>query len=360
MPGLMDLGYDERIETLAQEHRAQGFAVARVTEEHRGSYVIRGENFEIPAEVSGKVMFQAERRSDYPAVGDWVAVTTYDDDAHAVIHAILPRRTTIERKAVGKKLESQVIATNVDSVFVVQPLDQTFNARRVERLLLLAREGGAAPVILLSKKDLCPPDLFQSMRTEIESIASGLPVMAYDIASDADLEPIRAYIHHGTTFCLLGPSGAGKSSLINRLAGRELLVTGEVREYDAKGRHTTAARELIVLEQGGILIDTPGMRELGVWEVSTSMDETFDDVVALAAECAFSDCTHTHEPDCAVKLALDEGRLESARYDGFVKLLRERRWIESRQTNTGQRKRKLEAIKRQKEHNKVMKRKGKK
>ena len=305
-------------------------------------------------------MFQAESRSDYPAAGDWVAVTTYDDDAHAVIHAILPRRTVLQRKAVSKKAESQIIATNVDSVFVFQALDETFNARRVERLLLITREGGAEPIILLSKKDLCPPDQCVTMEAEIVAIAGGVPVISYAVSDDAAIESIRSYIHPGKTFCCLGPSGAGKSTLINRLAGSELLATGEVREYDAKGRHTTTSRELVLLEHGGVLIDNPGMRELGVWEVTTSLDEGFDDVAEIAAECAFSDCTHTHEPNCAVKLALDEGRLERGRYESYIKLIRERRWIESRQTNTGQMKRKLEAKKRQKEQKKELKKKGKK
>jgi ribosome biogenesis GTPase len=334
--------------------------VASVTEEHRGSYVVRGESFEAPAEVSGKIMFQAEGRADYPAVGDWVAVTTYDDDAHAVIHATLPRRTVLERKAVGKKIEAQIIATNVDCVFVVQALDQTFNARRVERHLVITREGGAQPIILLSKKDLCPPELLQQMLTETTAIAAGAPILAYDIASDADVDAIRAHIHPAQTFCLLGPSGAGKSTLINRLAGHELLPTGEVRDFDDKGRHTTSSRQLVVLESGGILIDTPGMRELGLWEATASLDEGFDDVAEIAAECAFSDCTHTHEPNCAVKLALDEGRLDHGRYESYVKLLREQRWIQSRQTNSGQMKRKLEAKKRQKEQKKELKKKGKK
>jgi len=360
MPGLTELGWNETWEPMAKEHRAQGFSIARVTEEHRGAYIIRGEQYEVQAEVSGRLMFQANDRFDYPAVGDWVAVTTYDDDSHATIHAMLPRKSVLQRKTPGKKLESQIIAANIDYVFIVQSLDQSFNPRRVERFLVVTRESGARPVVLLSKKDLCPSDELSGKQAEIAGFSEGVTVISYSIFDDGDIRLIQELVNPGTTFCLIGASGVGKSTLINRLAGREILATGEVREYDAKGRHTTNHRELIVLEHGGILIDTPGIRELGIWQISTGLEDTFDDIAELAQDCYFTDCTHTHEPGCAVKKAIDEGRIDGARYESYVKLLREQKYQQERQSSTGVMKRRLQERKRSKELKKILRRKGKK
>jgi ribosome biogenesis GTPase len=335
MHPLAPLGYSKLFEHHAAPFVAQGMTIARVSEEHRTSYTIRTERLEISAEVTGKLMFTAEGRSDYPAVGDWVAATLYDNDEHAIIHAVLPRTSVLLRKAIGKRLEEQIIAANTDFVFAVQAMDQTFNPRRLERLLVLARESGAEPIALLSKKDICLPEYLDSILTASCEIAGDSTVISYAINSDDDIAAIRAFIQPGRTFCLIGPSGSGKSTLINRLAEREILATGEVREYNAKGRHTTTRRELVLLEQGGVLIDTPGLRELGLWDSSAGLEETFDDIIDLAAECHFVDCTHTHEPDCAVKKAIEEGILEEARYDGYVKLLKEQHALEARMTLQG-------------------------
>jgi ribosome biogenesis GTPase len=335
MHPLAPLGYSKLFEQHAAPFVAQGMIIARVSEEHRTSYTIRTERLEISAEVAGKLMFTAESRSDYPAVGDWVAAMLHDDDEHAIIHAILPRTSVLLRKGIGKRLEEQIIAANTDFVFAVQAMDQTFNPRRLERLLVLARESGAEPIALLSKKDLCPTGLVEGIVASSRDVAGDATVISYAIDSDDDIEAIRAFIHPGRTFCFIGPSGSGKSTLINRLAGREILVTGEVREYDAKGRHTTTRRELIVLEQGGILIDTPGMRELGLWNASEGIDGSFDDILDIASECHFIDCTHTHEPGCAVKKAIDDGNLDESRYEGYVKLQQEQLALEARKTLQG-------------------------
>ncbi len=360
MSQLAPLGWTPALDTAAESHRAQGFDIARVTQEHRGGYTIRTDRYEVSAEVSGRLMFDAESRIDYPAVGDWVAVTTYDNDTHAIIHAMLPRTTVLQRKAPGKKLENQLIATNIDAVFVVQSLDETFNLRRIERFVTVARDSGARVIILLSKKDLCAPDDLETHRQEAAGVSADVPVIAYSAFDATEVAAVAALIKPAMTFCLIGASGVGKSTLINALSGKELLVTGEVREFDAKGRHTTSSRELIILETGGILIDTPGMRELGLMEESAAVEDTFDDILEIARECKYGDCTHTHEPDCAVKQAMEDGRIESGRYESFVRLLRERKYRMTRQTNTGMMKRQLENKKRQKELKKAMKKKGKK
>jgi ribosome biogenesis GTPase len=335
MHPLAPLGYSAIFEQHAVPFVAQGMTIARVSEEHRTSYTIRTDQLEISAEVAGKLMFTAEGRSDFPAVGDWVAATLCDNDEHAIIHAVLPRTSVLLRKGIGKKLEEQIIAANTDFVFAVQAMDQTFNPRRLERLIVLARESGAEPIALLSKKDMCPSGLVEGIVASSRDVAGDATVISYAIDSDDDIEAIRAFIHPGRTFCFIGPSGSGKSTLINRLAGREILATGEVREYDAKGRQTTTRRELVVLEQGGILIDTPGMRELGLWSISEGMNESFDDILDIASDCHFIDCTHTHEPDCAVKKAIEEGILDVSRHDGYVKLLQEQHALEARMTLQG-------------------------
>ncbi len=334
-PHLEPLGYSADFDSHIDEHLVESRLLARVSEEHRTSYVVRTDRFEIPAEVAGKMMFTAESRKDFPAVGDWVAASSHDDDSHAIIHSILPRKTMLMRKAIGKRLEEQIIATNVDYVFAIQGMDETFNPRRLERLLVLARESGAIPVALLSKRDLCPPGFIPQVLDSAHQAAGDALVLSYAIDNADDIKAVREFIKPGCTFCLVGPSGAGKSSLINVLAGREILATGEVRVYDAKGRHTTTHRELIVLAQGGILIDTPGLRELGVWDNAAAIELTFDDVIELAGECHYTDCTHTHEPGCSVKQALEDGTLEPERYEGYVKLLREQHALDARKTIQG-------------------------
>lgn len=310
MVSLENLGYNPFIEQHARQFTAQGLVIARITEEHRGHYIIRNDQFEIPAEVAGRLMYHAEARIDYPAIGDWVAVTTYDENTHAVIQAIVTRRTILTRKTPTKRVESQVIAANIDYVFTLQTLDREFNPRKLERYLVVARGSEAAPIVLLSKKDLCPSEIIRPILDEAKTLVSNVPVVAYSIFDDEDIARIASFIKPGLTFCLIGPSGVGKSSLINKLVGRQVLVSGETRQYDAKGRHLTTTRQLNVLEHGGILIYMPGMRELGLWDVSASLDETFDDIKEFSTGCFFRNCTHTHEPHCAVKKAVEEGELD--------------------------------------------------
>jgi ribosome biogenesis GTPase len=359
MVSLEELGYNPFVAQHMHDFTEQGFNIARITEEYRGRYTIRSEQFEIPAEVAGRLMYRAETRLDYPAVGDWVAVTTYDGNTHAIIQEILPRRTVLVRKTPGKRTESQIIATNMDSVFILQALDREFNPRKLERYLVIVRESGAIPVILLSKEDLCPAEIIPLIVDEAKVVASNVPVIAYSIYKNEEIAYIASFIKPGLTFCLIGPSGVGKSSLINRLVGKELLVTGETRIYDAKGRHITAMRQLIVLEHGGILIDTPGMRELGLWNVSTSLDMTFNDIEELAVGCFFRNCTHTHEPNCAVRKAIEDGDLEEERFESYIRLHKEHEYLDKRKDHDALLDKKARDKKMSKQIKKILKHKGK-
>jgi ribosome biogenesis GTPase len=332
MISLEHLGYDSFVAQHATAILEKGWALARVTQEHRGSYNIRTDMVELPAEVAGRMMFQAASRIDYPAIGDWVVVELYNDNRRAVIRSVLPRRTTLVRKAIGKNTEQQIIATNVDIVFIVQALDQNFNLSRIERYLVVARESGATPILVCSKKDCCSADFVEQIKKETQTLANGMSVVLYDIHNAEEIASIGAFIHIGQTCCFIGPSGAGKTTLINKLVGHEVLATGEVREFDAKGRHTTTARQLIVMEHGGMLIDTPGIRELGVWSSATGIDETFDDIQELASQCRFRDCTHTHEPHCAVQQAIENKTLSAERFDSFLKLQHETEHVEAKKS----------------------------
>lgn len=318
----------------------EGLTLARVIAEHKGRYAILVNNQERSAEITGKMMFEAVTRKDYPAVGDWVAVQMYDGESPCIIHRILPRTTTLSRKTSGKEMEEQIIAVNVDIVFIVQGLDNDFNLRRLERFLVVASQSGAAPVILLSKTDLHAPETLQEVLQEVHAVAKSAPVIAYSARTMQHLDDIRKYITAGVTVCFVGSSGAGKSTLINRLLGREKLATQEVRSEDSKGKHTTTHRELIHLPDGGCVIDTPGLREIGLWDADTSIDTTFADIIDLGLQCRFTDCTHHEEPGCAVRAALDDGSLDEGRYISFLKLQREADFIASKTDITKQQERK--------------------
>lgn len=314
-------------EALAAFHK-QGLVPARVIAEHRGQYRIACTAGEMPAEVTGRMMFLAEERLDYPVVGDWVAVALFSQGELAVIHHILPRATVLARKHAGRKSEGQAIAANIDLIFIVIGLDRNYNLNRVERYLAVASGSGALPIVVLSKSDLAADaeGIVRDVRSRTENAA----VIAASARTGSGLEGIRELLNRNRTGCFIGSSGVGKSSLINRLAGRELLRTAEVREADSKGRHTTSHRELFVLDSGGIVIDTPGMRELGLWDAGEGIERAFADIEELAGRCAFRDCTHRMEPGCAVRAAVDAETLEPARYESFLKLGREQEHLEAR------------------------------
>jgi ribosome biogenesis GTPase len=326
--------------TFQTQYTAEGFTVARVITEHKGRYSVMIGDDVRSAEITGKMMFAAVTRKDYPAVGDYVAVQLYDENSPAIIHHILPRSTVLSRKTSGKEMEEQIIATNMDIVFIVQGLDGNFNLRRLERFLVVASQSGATPVILLSKSDLLSDEELQQVLEEVGSISKSAVTIAYSAKTLNRLDAIRSLIKNDSTICFIGSSGAGKSTLINRLIGSELLHTQEVRGEDSKGMHTTTHRELIPLAGGGCVIDTPGMREIGLWDVGGSVDTAFSDIAELALQCKFTDCSHEQEPGCAVHAAIEDGSLEPGRYESFLKLKREADFIASKSDITKQQERK--------------------
>jgi ribosome biogenesis GTPase len=302
------------------------------------------EHGELTAQVSGKYRHRAQWRSDYPAVGDWVAIDARPFEGQATIHQLLPRRTSFVRKAVlsggmpdtGGKTDNQVLAANVDVVLLVSSLNEEFNLRRIERFLTISWDSGAMPVIVLNKADLC--DDPEAARAETEAVAIGVPIHVVSAADDSQLDELRQYLAKGQTLTFLGSSGVGKSTIINRLLGFDRQEIGEVRLIDSKGRHTTTHRELILHPDGSILIDTPGMRQLGMWTDESGLSQTFDDVEALIAQCRFGNCTHTDEPGCAVLEAVASGELDQKRLDNYRRLRKELLFMERRKDKAGLRK----------------------
>ncbi|MGE0446045.1 MAG: ribosome small subunit-dependent GTPase A [Vicinamibacterales bacterium] len=317
--GLADLGWDDRwaaaFAALAVPADVQP---ARVGVEFNHIYRLLTADGELEAVASGRLKHHAASRSQMPAVGDWVAVRKRPDEDRGAITAVLPRRSRFSRGSAGQVADEQVVAANVDTIFIVMGLDRDFNLRRLERYLLLARESGAAPAILLTK-----PDLSQDVDAQaaaVAALAGSAPVHVISPRLNQGLDQVLAYLGPGRTTALLGSSGVGKSTIINRLAGDEVQRTREVREADRRGRHTTTHRELVVLPGGGLIIDTPGMRELQLWDVEGSVRETFDDIEALAPACHFTNCRHRNEPRCAVKAAVAEGALDASRLESYLKL----------------------------------------
>jgi ribosome biogenesis GTPase / thiamine phosphate phosphatase len=313
---LASLGWTPALEDEFAPHAADGFEPARVAVEHRGAYVVYTARGERPAELSGRLRHAADERGDLPAVGDWVAVTPTEP---AMVQAVLPRRTKFSRMAAndhGQTIE-QVVAANVDVIFLTAGLDGDLNIRRLERYLTLGWESGADPVVVLTKSDLC--DDVEAALYEAASVAIGVPVHAVSNVTGEGTEALRPYFAEGRTVAALGSSGVGKSSLVNRLAGEELMAVGELRA-DGKGRHTTTNRQLLLLPGGGLFLDTPGMREIRLWDSDEGLETAFDDVTAAAALCRFNDCSHEAEPDCGVRAALEAGTLDEERYISWRKL----------------------------------------
>ena len=320
---LSELGWDDGLARDFEPFRERGLEPARVIKQLRDLSLLAGERGELSGEVSGKFRHEALDRSAYPVVGDWVAMEPYAGDA-AVIHAILPRRGAFARKAAGEAVEAQVVAANIDTVFLVSGLDGDLSLRRIERYLAAAWESGAAPVILLNKADL-RPDL-EEVLGEVALVARGAPVVALSALEGGGIDALRPYLAPRRTVALLGSSGVGKSTLINRLLGEERFRTAEVSDPEAgRGRHTTTTRELVVLPGGALLIDTPGMRELQPWTGDDGLDRPFSDIEDLAAHCRFLDCSHEREPGCAVRAAIEAGTLDGRRLEGFLRLRRELR-----------------------------------
>jgi ribosome biogenesis GTPase / thiamine phosphate phosphatase len=322
-----------------QPYLERGLVLGRVSAVHREQYLLYTEKGEMAGEAIGALLYRAANRSALPAVGDWVAADLVGPDA-AMIHEVLPRRSKFSRRAAGPRDEEQLIAANIDLVFIVCGLDHDFNSRRIERYLTLGREGGAEAVVMLSKADLCEPADLKARIEEARQISGDVPVISISALSEPGAAPVHRFLGPGRTVALIGSSGSGKSTLVNRLLGENRQPTQEVRENDSRGRHTTTFRELIPLPAGGALIDTPGMRELQLWASEESLDSTFGDIAELALQCRFGDCSHDGESDCAVAAAVADGRIDPARWESYRKLRAEVRWHELETDPVGARARK--------------------
>ena len=323
---LNQLGWDAEWARVFAPHAAEGLVPARVAIEFNYIYRLYAESGEVQAQHAGRLRHQAEGRENMSAVGDWVAVLPTPGEAAGTIEAVLPRRSRFSRKVAGETTEEQIVAANIDTVFIVMGLDGDYNPRRLERYLLMASESGARPVVLLNKSDVA--DHLAEDLDEIARSTVGIPVHAISARERSGIEVIQNYLGPGRTGALLGSSGVGKSTIVNALMGEQMLKTQDVRASDSRGRHTTRHRHLILLGERGLLIDTPGMRELQLWTQSESARETFEDVESLAGGCHFTDCQHREEPRCAVKQAIADGTLAAERLASYLKLQQEMRSLD--------------------------------
>jgi len=331
---LTKLGWNAERDEQFAPYLAKGFIPARVAVEDKHFYRVWTAEAELSAQVTGKFIHESRRdHSVLPKVGDWVAIKLIPNEDKATIHAILPRRTQISRKTSGRNTAAQILATNIETVFLVTAADPTFNAARLERMLVMGHESGARPVIILNKIDLC--DDLEAKLAEATRAAGDALVLAVCALSGRGIKKLAALIKPGDTVAFIGTSGVGKSSLINQLYGEDLMPTIEVREQDSKGRHTTSWREMICLPKGGVVIDTPGMREFHLWGAGEGTKETFPEIEALAAGCHFRDCTHTKEKNCAVLAALATGILPRDRHESFVKLQLETSYLREAKKRAG-------------------------
>ena len=327
MDTLTTLGWNDRLSEEFEPHRLAGLVPGRVAVQHRGAWDVLTEAAELRVDVAGRLRHEAVAPSELPAVGDWVAVATRPEEGGGTIQAVLPRRTKFSRKTAWQAAEEQVLVANVDVVFIVTSVNEDLNPRRLERYMTLAWESGAVPVIVLTKADLVDDPAPAAAR--VEAVAYGVPVVATSTHTGVGLDEVRGYLPVGVTGALLGSSGVGKSTLVNALMGDERLLTQEIRD-DGRGRHTTVRRELIVLPGAGLIVDTPGMRELQLWDADEGLEEAFEDVTALFASCRFSDCAHDTEPGCAVRAALADGTLPAERWESYQKLQRELEHLDRR------------------------------
>lgn len=325
---LTTLGWDKFFATNFESYASGGYTVGRVALEHKNLFRVYTQQGDVLAEISGKLRHEAVNRSDLPAVGDWVVIRWRPDTDRVTIHAVLPRKTSFTRKIAGSRTEEQIVGANIDTLFLLTSLNQDFSLRRIERYLVIAWESGANPIVILSKSDLY--DQVADAMIEVQSVARGVPIHAISVVTGYGLQDIAQYFKPGQTVAMLGSSGVGKSTLINHLAGVDHLKVQTVREHDDRGRHTTTHRELILLPAGGLVLDTPGMRELQLWDGDESLPLVFDDIEALAGQCYFSDCLHQDEPRCAVREALVAGTVDTERYQSYGKLQKELKYLARR------------------------------
>lgn len=351
---LEDLGYNEKFDEFRLDNALNGFETGRVITEHKERYIVKTADNEYEAEITGNMRFTAKHREDYPAVGDWVALQSYDSD-FAVIHKILARTSILKRQSVGQFGESQIIATNIDFAFLVQSVDRDFNINRLERYLTICNSSNVKPVIILSKIDLIDELRLEQILNDVKARIHNVPVITLSNETGNGHKAVNDFIEKGKTYCMLGSSGVGKSTLLNNLAGKTIMKTDSISTSTSKGKHITSFRELIILENGGILIDTPGMREVGIADTANGLEITFDMIVSLSADCKFKDCTHKHESGCAVLKAVEKGDIDKASYQNYLKMEKEKAYFES--TSAERRKKDKEFGKMMKNYKKNMKNK---
>lgn len=324
---LEDLGFNEKFEKFRVELNIDNFESGRVIAEHKERYIVKTANGEYEAEITGNMRFTSKEREDFPAVGDWVAITTYDAD-FALIHKIFPRYSIIKRQAVGEFGEVQIIAANIDYAFIVQAVDRDFNVNRLERYLTICNASKVKPIIVLSKTDLIDKLRVNEIIDQTKARIKNVPLIAISNETKNGFETINEFISKGKTYCMLGSSGVGKSTLLNNLSGKTIMKTDLISQSTNKGKHVTSHRELIILENGGILIDNPGMREVGIADTSSGLEITFDRIVSLSENCRFKDCTHITEIGCCVVEAVEKGEIDHTSYENYLKMEREKAFFE--------------------------------
>ena len=323
MSDLKSIGYSDWFNSRVDDEKISVHDVARVVSVHKDSYTVTKGGEDIFAELSGNLLYTTESASDIPTTGDWVYADFYDDDTHAIIYGVFPRKTLLKRKTAGKRVDFQLIAANIDVAFIIQSLNDNFNLRRLERYLVMVNESGIEPVILLSKSDLIPKVEVNEIKKEVLAIAPQTTVMEFSNLNRENIDSIISLLKCELTYCLLGSSGVGKTTLLNSIIGNDQFETRSVSKIQSKGRHTTTSRQLVRLENGAMIIDTPGMRELGSMSVDDGLDETFSEIQELSQTCKFINCSHTNEKGCAILAAIKAGDLSEQRYQNYLKMKRE-------------------------------------
>ena len=323
MNKLEDIGFNDWFKSQLDADKVAAHEVARVLSVHKNRYIVSNGHREVFAELTGHLLYTASSPTDFPTVGDWVYADFYDDDTHAIIHSVIPRKSILKRKAAGKLVDFQLIAANLDVAFIIQSADCNFNLRRLERYLVMVNESGITPVILLSKCDLISKNEVDEIKKRILNIAPQVAVLAFSNLNKENIDAIKETLIYGNTYCLIGSSGVGKTTLLNSILGNGHFETQPVSKIQSKGKHTTTSRELILLKNGAMIIDTPGMRELGNMSVDSGIDETFSEILVLSQKCKFSNCSHTNEKGCAILAAIEMDELSEQRYKNYIKMKKE-------------------------------------
>ncbi len=323
MSDLEKLGFDNWFQENIDLTKLNDRQIVRVISVNKNSFIVTNGMNDIYAELTGKFLFNSESPEDLPTVGDWVYAQLFDNDTFAVIHEILPRKSLLKRKSPGNKIDYQLLAANIDKAIIVQALDNNYNLKRLERYLVMINESHITPIIFLSKSDLLSEEEINKKVSDINKINPGIKLAAFSNNHLTDIETIKSYFLPKETYCLIGSSGVGKTTLLNNLIHQDLYKTQSIREKDGRGKHTTTRRELIIIDNGAIVIDSPGMRELGIISAESGLEDTFNEIAELSSQCRYEDCTHTVEKGCAILKSLESGEISQERYDNYIKMYKE-------------------------------------